>query len=66
MSGQDRCPNGNPDCEFGLTHEVALTEKIMRMIAGYSQDEPYRPVPIVLARYHAERRSTLAGRSHQA
>ena len=48
MSDEGSCPNGNPDCEFGLMHEVALTEKIMRMIGGYSQDEHIAPCPLCL------------------
>jgi hypothetical protein len=48
MSEKDRCPNGNPDCECDLAHELALTEKIMRMIGGYSQDEHIAPCPFCL------------------
>ncbi len=29
-------------------HEVALTEKIMRMIGGYTQDEHIAPCPLCL------------------
>jgi hypothetical protein len=45
MSDEGSCPNGNPDCEFGLAHELALAEKIMRMIGGYSQDGHIAPCP---------------------
>jgi hypothetical protein len=28
VSDEGTCPNGSPSCEFDLTHEQALTEKI--------------------------------------
>jgi hypothetical protein len=48
MSERDRCPNGSVDCEFDLTHELALTEKIMRAIGRYCQDENIKPCPVCL------------------
>jgi hypothetical protein len=45
MTDDGSCPNGSPDCEFDLTHELALTEKIMRTIKRYQEDEDIKPCP---------------------
>jgi hypothetical protein len=42
MNEKDNCLG----CEFDLTHELALTEKIMRTIAGYNQQEHIEPCPV--------------------
>jgi hypothetical protein len=48
MSDNGSCPNGSPDCEFDLTHELALTEKVMRTIKRYQEDEDINPCPACL------------------
>jgi hypothetical protein len=48
MSDKVNCPDGNPDCEFDLTHEVALTDKIMRTIARYNEGAHIEPCPACL------------------
>jgi hypothetical protein len=45
MSNEASCPSGSPDCEFGDTHEMALTEKIMHMIGRYNDDAAITPCP---------------------
>jgi hypothetical protein len=40
--------NGNPDWEFGDTHELALTEEIMGVIGRYHQHQHIDPSPLWL------------------
>ena len=48
MSDDGSCPNGSPDCEFGLTRELTLVEKIMRAIGLHGQNEHINPCPLCL------------------
>jgi hypothetical protein len=48
MSEEDRCRNGNPDCEFDDKHEQALARKLMRVIASYSKKEGIDICPLCL------------------
>jgi len=40
--------NGNPDWEFGDTHELALTKEIMGVIGRYHQHQDVDPSPLCL------------------
>jgi hypothetical protein len=44
MNEKDNCLG----CEFDITHELALTDKIMRTIGGYREDEDINPCPMCL------------------
>jgi hypothetical protein len=48
MSDDGSCPNGSQDCHFDLTHEVALTKAIMRVIGRYSEEEHINLCPVCL------------------
>ena len=48
MSDEGSCLNGSEDCEFGHTQELALVERIMRVIGHFKQDERINPCPICL------------------
>jgi hypothetical protein len=44
MNKKDNCLG----CEFDLTHELTLTAKIMRVIAGYNQEEHIKPCSVCM------------------
>jgi hypothetical protein len=48
MSDEGSCPNGSPDCEFDLAHELSLTAKIMHVIEHCQKDGNINPCPACL------------------
>jgi len=48
MSEEDRCRNGNLNCDFNKEHELALVSEIMRAIGSYNKKEGLDMCPLCL------------------